>query len=80
MDRQGDDAGHCSNGLSTQDYRDANPEDRAVHRKWGLAVVVFYGALLLTSGVVAIVVDSNSNLTKLATASAQRTAGSARSN
>jgi hypothetical protein len=78
MDRYGDDAGHCSNGLSTQEYREANAEDRATHRKWGLAMLVFYGALLLISGVVATVVDSNSNPTKLATA--QRTSGSARSN
>jgi hypothetical protein len=80
MDQEGDDAGHCTNGLSTQDYREANAEDRAVYRKWGFAMVFFYGALLLTSGIVAIVVDSNSSLTKLATVSGQRTSGSARSN
>ncbi len=65
MLEQGDDAGHCSNGLSAENYREATPEDRATFRKWVFGMAVFYCTLLLISGVVAVVVDSSAGLTRL---------------
>jgi hypothetical protein len=50
----GDDAGHCSNGLTAQKFRDATPEERTVYRKWLRGMVVTYGTLLLMSGVAAV--------------------------
>jgi hypothetical protein len=76
MPEHGDDVGHCRNGLSTQNYRGASPEDRAIYRKWMLGMVVFYSALLLVSGVVAIVVDASPGLMQLTSLSARATAAS----
>jgi hypothetical protein len=76
MPEHGDDVGHCRNGLSTENYRGASPEDRAIYRKWMLGMVVFYSALLLVSGVVAIVVDASPGLTRLTSLSARTTAAS----
>ncbi len=76
-----DDAGHCSNGLSAKDYRGATSEDRSLYRKWVVGMVGFYSALLLLSGVVAILVDANSTgQTRVTNLSAQPTAGSHKSN
>jgi hypothetical protein len=75
----GDDAGHCSNGLSAQDYRGATPEDRATYRQWIFGMVIFYGALLVISGVVAIASNWDASLTKLTSLSSHATAVSARS-
>jgi hypothetical protein len=76
-----DDAGHCSNGLSTKDYRGATSEDRSLYCSWVVGMVGFYSALLLLSGVVAIVVDANSTgQTRLTNLSAHPTAGSHKSN
>jgi hypothetical protein len=81
MLEHGDDAGHCSNGLSTKNYREATLEDRSIYRKWVVGMVVFYSALLLLSGVVAIAIDANSSgQTRLTNLSAHPTAGSHRSN
>jgi hypothetical protein len=76
MPEHGDDAGHCRNGLSTQNYRGASQEDRALYRKWILGMVVFYGALLMISGVVAIVIDAGPGLTRLTSLSARTTVAS----
>jgi hypothetical protein len=76
----GDDAGHCSNGLSARNYRGATPEDRATYRQWIFGMVVFYGALLVISGVVAIVVDTAPGLIQLTTLTTHSTPGSARPN
>jgi hypothetical protein len=76
MPEHGDDVGHCRNGLSTQNYRGASPEDRAIYRKWMLGMVVFYSALLVVSGVVAIVIDANPGLTRLTSLSIHTTAAS----
>ncbi len=51
----GDDAGHCSNGLSAQNYRAASPEDRATYRAWLRGVIVFYAIFTLVSGAVVMV-------------------------
>jgi len=53
MFTSGDDAGHCSNGLTAQKFRDSTPEERAVYRKWLRGMVLVYGTLLLMSGVAA---------------------------
>jgi hypothetical protein len=50
---EGDDAGHCSNGLTPSDFRAATSEDRLIYRRWIGGMIVFYCALLLVSGVVA---------------------------
>ena len=80
MPEHGDDAGHHRNGLSTQNYRGASPEDRAIYRKWILGMVVFYSALLLVSGVVAVVIEASPGLTRLTSLSARTTAASPGSN
>ena len=80
MPEYGDDAGQRRIGLSTQNYRGASPEDRAIYRKWIVGMVVFYSALLLVSGVVAIVVDASPGLTRLTSLSARTTAASPGSN
>jgi hypothetical protein len=80
MLEQGDDAGHCSNGLSAENYREATPEDRATYRKWILGMVVFYCTLLLISGVVAVVVDSSAGSTRFTSLSAHSPVDSPGSN
>jgi hypothetical protein len=79
MPGHGDDAGHCSNGLSAQNYRAASAEDRAIYRKWIRRMVVFYCAVLI-SGVVAIASYREAGLTRVTTLSAQPVAGPTRSN
>lgn len=73
----GDDAGHCSNGLSTGNYRMANPEDRATFRAWLRGVAVFYVTVLMLSGLLAILSYRDVGLTQLADLYAHATAGSA---
>jgi hypothetical protein len=51
MFSNGDDAGHCSNALTAQKFREATPEDRAIYRKWLRGIVFFYCVLLLLSGI-----------------------------
>ena len=34
MFSDGDDAGHCSNALTAQKFREATPEERITYRKW----------------------------------------------
>jgi hypothetical protein len=76
MSGHGDDAGHCSNGLSAQKFRAGTPEQSTIYRRWIFGMVAFYTTLLLISGVVAITVDSMSNSTKFTAASTQRAVGS----
>jgi len=76
MLRHGDDAGHFRNG-SAQDFRAETAEDRATYRKWVFGILVFYCALLLVSGVVAVVIDSSPGLVRLTRLSAHTTAASA---
>jgi hypothetical protein len=68
MFTSGDDAGHCSNALTAQKFRDAAPEERAVYRKWLRGMMLAYGTLLLMSGVAAVAsysVVGPTQLTKL---------------
>jgi hypothetical protein len=64
---------HKKYGLSTRNYRGASPEDRDIYRKWIIGIVVFYDALLLVSGVVAIVFEASFGLTRLTSLSARTT-------
>jgi hypothetical protein len=73
----GDDVGHCSNGLSAGNYRDADPEDRATFRAWLRGVAVFYATVLMLSGAIAILTYKDVGLTQLATLYAHVTAGPA---
>jgi hypothetical protein len=75
----GDDAGHCSNGLTAQKYREATAEELATYRKWKRGAIAFYCALLLISGV-AIASFSKAGLTQLTNLSARNVAASARAN
>ena len=34
MVEHGDDAAHCSNGLTAQKFRDASGEERVIYRRW----------------------------------------------
>ena len=70
----GDDAGHCSNGLSADNYRAADPEDRATFRAWLRGVAVFYLAVLVLSGAVAVLSYRDVGLTQLASLYAHVTA------
>jgi hypothetical protein len=76
----GDDAGHCSNGLSARNYRGATAEERAIYRKWIRGMIAFYSTLVLTFGVVAIVSYSDTSLTRLTNLLGRPTASSPRTN
>ena len=73
----GDDAGHCSNGLTAQTFRDATPEERNVYRKWLRGMIVVYGMLFLMSGIAAVAsysVVGPAQLTKLSMPHASKSA------
>jgi hypothetical protein len=74
-DGDGDDAGHCSNGLTAQIYREASTEERVTYRKWMRGIVAFYCVLLLVAGF-AIAGYSNSGLTQLSNLSTRNIAAS----
>jgi hypothetical protein len=80
MLEHGDDAGHCSNGLSAQSYREAAAEECAIYRKWIRGTIALYGTLVLIFGVVAIVSYSDTSLTKLTNHLGHPTASSLRTN
>lgn len=61
---EGDDAGNCSNGLTSRRFRAATSEERAIYRRWIRAMIVFYCALLLVSGVV-VFVSANGGRTQV---------------
>jgi hypothetical protein len=73
----GDDAGHCSNGLSAKNYRIADPEEHAIFRAWLRGVAVFYATVLTLAGAIAILSYRDVGLTQLATLYAHVTAGPA---
>ena len=75
----GDDAGHCSNGLTAQKYREATAEELATYRKWKRGTIAFYCALLLVSGI-AIAGYSKAGLTQLSNLSARNITASSRAN
>jgi hypothetical protein len=77
--QHGNDAGHCRNGFSARDFRQATSADRSTYRKWLLGMAVFYCTLLLLSGVVAVVTEASPGLTRLTSLSPHTTAASPRS-
>jgi hypothetical protein len=80
MFTSGDDAGHCSNGLTAQKFREATPEERTVYRKWLRGMVLVYGTLLLMSGVAAVASYSVVGPTQLTKLSAPHAPTSPRAN
>jgi hypothetical protein len=80
MHEDGDNAGHCFNGLSAQAFRAATAEELAVYRKWIRGTVVFYSTIALISGLVMIVSYANTGLTRLMTLSGQPAAAAFRTN
>jgi hypothetical protein len=66
----GDDAGHCSNGLTAQKYREATAGERVTYRKWIRGMVAFYCVLLLVAGF-AMATYSHAGLTQLSNLSAR---------
>ena len=75
----GDDAGHCANGLTAQKFRDATPEERTIYRKWLRGIVLFYCALVFMSGV-AMATYFGGGQTQLTDLSVRQSAASARAN
>jgi hypothetical protein len=73
----GDDAGHCSNGLSADNYRAAGPVDRATLRAWLNGVAVFYVTILMLTGAIAVLSVRAVGLTQLADLYTHVTAGPA---
>jgi hypothetical protein len=61
---EGDDAGHCSNGLTAQRFRDATREEQATSRRWLGGIAVFYCVVLLLLGAVTFV-NSNASRTQI---------------
>ncbi len=80
MPGDGDDASHCSSGLSADNYRSENPEDRATFRRWMRGVIVFYATVFMLSGTIAILNHRDVGLTQLANLYAHVTAGPPGSN
>jgi hypothetical protein len=77
----GGDASHCSSGLSADNYRSENPEDRATFRRWMRGVMVFYAIVFMLSGTIAIILNhGDAGLTQFANLYAHVTAGPPGSN
>lgn len=79
MFTDGDDAGHCSNGLTAQKFREVTPDERATYRKWLRGVIFFYCALLFLSGVAA-ATFSEVGMTRLSKLTGHELAASLRTN
>jgi len=61
---EGDDAAHCSNGLTATKFRESTDAERATFRKWIRGMVIVYCALLLAFGIGAFV-NSDSGRTQV---------------
>jgi hypothetical protein len=70
----GDDAGHCTPGLPVRNSWEATAEDQAIYRKWIKGMVVFYSALLLMAGIVAVLIDAGLGSTTSPSLAARSTA------
>ena len=66
MVEHGDDAAHCSNGLTAQKFRDATGEERAIYRRWMRGTIV---TLFLIAGGMLLMNYSNASLTQLSSLS-----------
>ena len=60
----GDDAGHCTDGLTVRKFRDATSEERVTYRRWMRGVMFFYWGLLFVAGI-AVVNYSGTGRTEL---------------
>ncbi|MBR0801062.1 hypothetical protein JQ615_37450 [Bradyrhizobium jicamae] len=69
MSDYGDDAGHCSNGLSSRKFLDASPEERTVYRRWIRGAGAVYGILFLVAGVLAWIGSAHANAIELTSGS-----------
>jgi hypothetical protein len=76
----GDDAGHCPNGSTAQNFRAVTAEERRIHQRWMRGTIIFYSTLFLISGVVAIVSYSSTSLTRLTNLSGHPTIPSLKTN
>ena len=76
----GDDAGHCSNGLTAEKFRDATTEERSVYRKWLRGMILVYGTLLLMSGFAVVAAYSALGPTQLTKLSVPHAPASPRAN
>ena len=65
MRKDGDAAGHYSNGLTAKRYREATEEERATYQRWMRGIIAFYGVLVLAIGLLAAVSYSGAGLTQL---------------
>jgi hypothetical protein len=74
----GDDAGHCANGLTAERFRESTVEERAIYRRWLRGVAAFYVALVLASGLLVAAGYSSSGHTQLTNLSAPSAAASRR--
>jgi hypothetical protein len=79
MFTDGDDAGHCSSGLTAQKFREATPDERATYRKWLRGMLFFYCALLFISGVAA-ATFSGAGMTQLSKLTGHELSASLRTN
>ena len=79
MFAEGDAAGHCSNGLTAQKFREAITEERAAYRTWMRGIVAFYCALLLVAGL-SIAGYSKAGLTQLTNLSVRHITASSKAN
>ena len=61
MVEHGDDAAHCSNGLTVQKFRDATGEERAIYRRWMRGTIV---TLFLIAGGMLLMNYSSASLTQ----------------
>jgi len=68
---EGEDAGHCSNGLTAHKFREATGEEQRIYRRWLRGMVAFYCMLLLACFGVAIV-SSNLSRTQVSDLPAER--------
>jgi hypothetical protein len=68
-DRFGDDAAHCSNGLTAQKFRDATGEERAIYRRWMRGTIV---TLFLIAGGMLLMNYSSASLTQFSSLSKSR--------
>jgi len=79
MFAEGDDAGHCSNGLTAPKFREATTEERAAYRTWMRGIVALYCVLLLVAGL-SIAGYSKAGLTQLTNLSVRSTTTSPKAN
>ena len=79
MFSEGDNAGHCSNGLTAHRFRESTIEEQRIYRKWLRGMVVVYCMLLLTCCGAAFV-SLSAGQTQISNLPAEREVASSRAN